>query len=189
MTKVTREADPLAIEPDRIRVELDGADPAAEISAVWESIRSFSSDARLARLEVFPELCGVAGRLRAELAACEGHATDDWRRRLADAEKIATRLHLAADAIRARALNARQKDPRGSRAPLLDKWLDAAVQRQPAATAKQLWKQLPADGSLCLDGDLVIEDRPDGRPRAGIAFAGFQARLTAAKKRRIDVSK
>lgn len=110
MTTVKRTSDRLKIDPDHIQVELDGADPAAEIAAVWESIRSFSSDARLSRLEVFDELRSVAERLRAELAACDGHATDNWRWRLAEAEKYAARLHLKSDALRGLALRKVQND-------------------------------------------------------------------------------
>jgi hypothetical protein len=78
------------------------------------------------------------------------------------------------------------RKPRGSRKPLLDAWLDKRLEANPAASSEALWNALKGadqDGDLYVDGESLIEVNEVGR-EAVIKRAGFDARLTAARKRR-----
>lgn len=198
-------ADPLGLEPDRVRVDLERVGEQEGIDALG-SIMDNNPESRLRRLEGIPAMANRVAVLKAELqaehdASAATYATtapntgdrlaiprpvsDALLARLAQAETAAARLRLGPAALRAQALEQAQHKPRGSRSPLLDEWLDNALRQTPRATAKMLWRRLPddSDRDLYRDGDLITEHRANGVPRRGIGFDAFEKRLTLARQR------
>lgn len=80
------------------------------------------------------------------------------------------------------------RKPRGSKMPVLDAWLDERLANNPDISNKELWRAVPSTRDdfermgIYRDGSKFIEYRDDSERE--ITAAGFDKRVTAARKRR-----
>ncbi len=99
-----------------------------------------------------------------------GPPTDEYRAEIEQAAKAI--LHNER-------LRGKNREPRGSRQPLLDDWLDARLAERPY-TNDQLFNLVPEDGDkLYRDGEMV---GIDGKKNL-LGRSGFDKRVTEARKR------
>lgn len=95
--------------------------------------------------------------------------------------RLHTLLTLAPEVTARRNFQASQKQPRGSRRPLLDQWLREKL-KLGRPTNDELWGAMPERGDLYRDDDEVTELSADGTPRKPLRREGFDKRVTAILK-------
>lgn len=152
---------PAGLLGEHVSIELDG-DP-GDFEAVKRLLESLAPASRIERLRVHPELVERANELSAWLRENGGRANPALLAAIAGAEAAAILLKAAPSVIRD---NKRQAGTRKPKRPEVQKWIDDAVARDPAATAKELWGKRPG----------WLDDQ--------IGFDRFQKRVTAARKTR-----
>jgi hypothetical protein len=173
---VKRYRDPAGLLPDRVTIQNDGAK--GDTEQIRNLLKANTPQAHIDRLRVYEELKPLADHLQSLLANCNGDPL--LLAQIAQEELKALYINAAPHVIRSKKLLAASKKSRGSRMPLLDKWLDG---RDLTKTAKELFRLLPSDGDLYRDGEKIIEFNPKGKEKA-IGFPSFQRRIQMAKDRK-----